>query len=211
MSSETFVELKINDDPSSCPSHVDNKSETKEQQASGEQPVVNSSANHSATKKLDDAILILGRIDRDSIVNALVQASSILQGDETIEKKGVSDEIDRLLPALSSLPFNWNDTDDANANKANDRNKGRKLNRVVFELTKDERLKIVDQLMNLKSYAILYYESVMSETKSSLVKELIKENQNLINLLLTGLPFRTVKCDAEIGKQQKSQSKTEKF
>lgn len=196
MSSETFVELKINDDPSSCPSHVDNKSEPREQQASGEQPVVNSSANQSGTKKLDDAILILGRIERDSIVNTLVQASSILQGDETIEKKKVSDEIDRLLPALSSLPFNWNDADDANTNKEIDRNKGRKLNSVVFELTKDERLQIVGHLMNLKSYAILYCESVASETKS----DLMKENQNLVNLLLSGLPFKTIKCDAEISK-----------
>lgn len=211
MSSEglDFVQLnKPNDDDSSCQtpeSNVNNENsvESKEQQAASEQPA-------SAIKQLDDSVLILSRIDRDSVVSVLVQTSTILQGDETIEKKKVANEIDLLLPALSNLPFNKaNDSSGAmhKSSKNSCFDSNRKLNSVVFELTKDERMKIVGQLMNLKSYSILYCDSVSSETKSAL----IKENQDLVSLLLSGLPVRIVKCDAVISQEAKQEATGKTF
>ena len=171
MSSENldFVELS-NPDECSTPnldtsSNNENNVEPNDQQAKNE------------------PVFILEAKDRDSIVGALTRSLSIWQGDEIISKKAGAPTVDRLLTVLSDLEFK----NDTNSRPAIDK---ASQSRLVFDLTKTERMRIVNQLFNIKTYAIINAKSTSNETKNAL----ILENQHLINLLLSGLPFKKVQC-----------------
>lgn len=177
MSSENldFVDLESDDELSSADSESSLKSTKQQTDSEQSAPMI---------KQLDDSVFILSRADRDSIVANLIETSPILQGDETLDKEEIGYVIDDLLVVLSGLPFKSNDADATATNGG--------LAKVVFDLTQDEKLKTIRQLVNIKSYAIMCVDLVSNEIKNSL----LKESQELINLLLFGLPARVVKWDA---------------
>ena len=137
-------------------------------------------ASNSQAIEPEPVFILEGHV-RDTIVSILTEVSSIFQGNETTEKIFVETEIDRLLTVLSGLKFR-NDSNSAQIIGKKDQSL------LVFDLTNVERMRIINQLIYIKTYAISNADSSSGQIKSGL----ILENQHLINLLLSGLPFRTV-------------------
>ena len=157
-------------------SNIEIKVEPMDQQPMDQQ------ASNSQTIESEPVFILEAKV-RDTIVSTLTGASSILQGDETVEKNVTATHIDLLLADLSGLKFK-NDTNSAQVIGKKDQSL------LVFDLTNVERMRIVNQLFNIKTYAISNADSASGQFKRSL----IRENTDLTSLLLAGLPFRTVKC-----------------
>lgn len=161
MASEDLDLYELKSGDGSVSAATEENVEPMDQQETGKEP---------ATQQLDDSVFVLSRTERSSIVSKLAEASSILQGDETVNKDAIGDEIEDLLLALSRLPFKPNNVrtkkDDANPSQTLDKTSEYSKNCLVFYLTRDERSKIVGQLINLKSYAVVCTDSVSSKIKT---------------------------------------------